>query len=211
MTGITQTMVGLDKVDNTSDKLKPVSDATKTALDLLAPKASPAFTGTASFAGGLSVTGGTVAGITQSMVGLDKVTNTADKDKIVSDATKTALDTLTTGLTGKEPVFVVLSPLVKALQVTGPNAGKYQLSVDTSASYTVGSLISSGNVACASLTSSGDVNFLNATQTNLVGKKMLKIGQTGDVTGDSNLYITNRSGGYGLTVENTSSFAAQSW
>ena len=26
MIGITQTMVGLDKVDNTSDKLKPVSE-----------------------------------------------------------------------------------------------------------------------------------------------------------------------------------------
>ena len=38
---------------------------------------------------------------------------------------------------------------------------------------------------------------------------MLKIGQTGDVTGDSNLYISNRSGGYGLTVENTSSVATQ--
>ena len=38
---------------------------------------------------------------------------------------------------------------------------------------------------------------------------MLKIGQTGDVTGDSNLHISNRSRGYGLTVENTSSVAAQ--
>ena len=99
------------------------------------------------------------------------------------------------------------SPFVKTLQLSGPNAGKYQLSVDTSAQYTVGSLIYSGNVACASLASSGDVNFLNATQTNLVGQKMLKIGQTGDVTGDSNLYISNRAGAYRLTVENASAIA----
>ena len=195
-TGITSTMVGLGNVDNTSDKLKIVSDPTQTALNLLAPKAGPAFTGT-------------VTGITSTMVGLGNVNNTSDKLKIVSDPTQAALDTLTTGLTGKEPVFTVLSPFIKSIQLTGPNAGKIQLSVDTAAPYSVGSLTAFGNVGCASLSSSGDVSFLNATQTNLVGKKMLKIGQTGDVTGDSNLYITNRSGGYGLTVENTSSDAAQ--
>ena len=196
VSGITKDMVGLGNVNNTADKDKIVSDPTQTALNLLAPKAGPAFTGT-------------VTGITSTMVGLGNVNNTSDKLKIVSDPTQAALDTLTTGLTGKEPVFTVLSPFIKSIQLTGPNAGKIQLSVDTAAPYSVGSLTAFGNVGCASLSSSGDVSFLNATQTNLVGKKMLKIGQTGDVTGDSNLYITNRSGGYGLTVENTSSDAAQ--
>ena len=171
------------------------------SIDAKAPIADPTFTGTATFVD--------VKGITATMVGLGNVNNTSDKLKIVSDPTQAALDTLTTGLTGKEPVFTVLSPYIKSIQLTGPNAGKIQLSVDTAAPYSVGSLTAFGNVGCASLSSSGDVSFLNATQTNLVGKKMLKIGQTGDVTGDSNLYITNRSGGYGLTVENTSSDAAQ--
>lgn len=39
--------VGLGNVDNTSDANKPVSTATQTALDLKAPLASPALTGTA--------------------------------------------------------------------------------------------------------------------------------------------------------------------
>ena len=181
--GLTQAMVGLDKVTNTADKDKIVSDTTQAALNLLAPKASPTFTGTATFVN--------TSGLTQAMVGLDKVDNTSDKLKVVSDLTQAALNTLTNGLTGKEPVFSVLSPFVKTLQLTGPNTGKYQLSVDTSAPYSVGSLTAFGKVACASLSSSGDVSFLNATQTNIVGNKMLKIGQTGDVTGDSNLYISN--------------------
>ena len=46
--GITQSMVGLANVDNTSDANKSVSTATQTALDLKAPLASPTFTGTPS-------------------------------------------------------------------------------------------------------------------------------------------------------------------
>ena len=45
VSGITQAMVGLDQVDNTSDANKPVSTATNTQLDLKAPLASPTFTG----------------------------------------------------------------------------------------------------------------------------------------------------------------------
>ena len=45
-TGITKSDVGLANVDNTSDANKPVSTATQTALDLKAPLASPALTGT---------------------------------------------------------------------------------------------------------------------------------------------------------------------
>lgn len=42
----TKALVGLGSVDNTSDAAKPVSTATQTALDLKAPLASPALTGT---------------------------------------------------------------------------------------------------------------------------------------------------------------------
>ncbi|MCJ7450080.1 MAG: hypothetical protein MUO72_20595 [Bacteroidales bacterium] len=41
-----KTGLGLGNVDNTTDLLKPVSTATQTALNLKAPLASPAFTGT---------------------------------------------------------------------------------------------------------------------------------------------------------------------
>jgi hypothetical protein len=77
--GITQSMVGLANVDNTSDANKPVSTAAQTALDLKAPLASPTFTGT-------------VAGITKTMVGLANVDNTTDANKPVSTAAQTALD-----------------------------------------------------------------------------------------------------------------------
>ena len=45
-TGITKSDVGLANVDNTTDANKPVSTAAQTALDLKAPLASPALTGT---------------------------------------------------------------------------------------------------------------------------------------------------------------------
>ena len=44
--GVTKSMVGLGNVDNTSDAAKPVSTAAQSALDLKAPLASAALTGT---------------------------------------------------------------------------------------------------------------------------------------------------------------------
>ena len=76
---VTKTMVGLNNVDNTADTAKPVSTAQQAALDLKAPLASPAFTGT-------------VTGITATMVGLGNVDNTADLSKPISTAAQTALD-----------------------------------------------------------------------------------------------------------------------
>ena len=72
-------MVDLSNVDNTTDLLKPISDATTTALNLKAPLVSPTFTGT-------------VSGITVTMVGLGNVDNTTDLNKPVSTATTTALN-----------------------------------------------------------------------------------------------------------------------
>ena len=58
VTGISQSMVGLSNVNNTTDAFKPISTATQAGLDAKAPLANPTFTGT-------------VTGITQSMVWLD--------------------------------------------------------------------------------------------------------------------------------------------
>ena len=80
-TGITSTMVGLGNCNNTTDANKPISTATQTAINLLAPKASPTFTGT-------------VTGITSTMVGLGNCNNTSDANKPVSTATLTALNLL---------------------------------------------------------------------------------------------------------------------
>ena len=111
VSGITAAMVGLGNVNNTSDLAKPVSTATTTAIGvettrataaegtlttnlnaeisraqaaeaLLAPKASPTFTGT-------------VSGVTAAMVGLGNVTNVAQLPNtqtlaITGDATAAA-------------------------------------------------------------------------------------------------------------------------
>lgn len=70
--------VGLGNVDNTSDANKPVSTATTTQLNLKAPLASPAFTGTPT-------------GITKAHVGLSNVDNTSDANKPVSTAQASAI------------------------------------------------------------------------------------------------------------------------
>lgn len=75
---LTKADVGLSSVDNTSDAGKPVSTATQTALNLKAPLASPAFTGTPT-------------GITKAHVGLGSVDNTSDAAKPISTATASAL------------------------------------------------------------------------------------------------------------------------
>ena len=74
-------MVGLGIVDNTADASKPISTATKDALDLKAHLATPICTGT-------------VAGISKSMVGLGNVDNTADASKPISTATHKFLNAL---------------------------------------------------------------------------------------------------------------------
>jgi len=79
VSGITQLMVGLANVCNTSDADKPVSTAQQSALNLKANIASPTFTGT-------------VGGITKTMVGLANVCNTSDTSKPVSTAQQSALN-----------------------------------------------------------------------------------------------------------------------
>lgn len=117
ITGLDKSDVGLDSVDNTSDAAKPISTATQTALDLKAPLASPAFTGT-------------VTGVTKAMVGLGDVDNTADSAKPISSATQTALDgkefTLTAGTNITIDRTTPSAPVISATggsgsgDVTGP-------------------------------------------------------------------------------------------
>ena len=76
---LTKSDVGLGNVDNTSDLLKPISNATKEALDL---KANSSSLGALAFKNSLG----------KSNVGLDKVDNTSDLDKPISTKTQTALD-----------------------------------------------------------------------------------------------------------------------
>ncbi|MEY4524765.1 MAG: hypothetical protein RIR57_135 [Bacteroidota bacterium] len=138
ISGITKTMVGLGNIDNTTDLLKPVSNATQSALDLKAsitalnlkanstdlalkaditdlnlkaPIASPTFTGT-------------ISGITKTMVGLANVDNTTDLLKPISSATQTALN-LKVSLTGIETLTnkTLTSPVLTSPTLGTPASG----------------------------------------------------------------------------------------
>ena len=76
--------IGLDKVDNTSDREKPVSDPQQEALDAL-EKGICDHT-----INGYKVADNPV--LTKTDIGLDQVDNTADLDKPISTATQNALD-----------------------------------------------------------------------------------------------------------------------
>ena len=93
-TGITKSDVGLGNLDNTSDANKPVSTATQTALDLKAPLASPALTGTAT-AVNLTISGDlTVNGTTTNINSTSLVVE--DKNIVLGDAA-TPTDTTADG------------------------------------------------------------------------------------------------------------------
>ena len=93
-TGITKTDVGLANVDNTTDANKPISTATQTALDLKAPLAAPAFTGTAT-AVNLTISGDlTVNGTTTNLNSTSLVVE--DKNVVLGD-TATPTDTTADG------------------------------------------------------------------------------------------------------------------
>ena len=138
ISGITKAMVGLGNIDNTTDLLKPISNATQSALDLKAsitalnlkanstdlalkaditdlnlkaPIASPTFTGT-------------VEGITKAMVGLANVDNTTDLLKPISSATQTSLN-LKVSLTGIETLTnkTLTSPVLTSPSLGTPSSG----------------------------------------------------------------------------------------
>ena len=89
--GISKSMVGLGKVDNTTDLLKPISTATQTALDLKATLASPSFTGTPSLPTGTTA-------VTQSAG--DNSTKLATTEFVTTSLTAGSPDATTTA-TGK--------------------------------------------------------------------------------------------------------------
>ena len=93
-TGITKSDVGLSNVDNTTDALKPISTAAQTALDLKAPLASPALTGTAT-AVNLTISGDlTVNGTTTNLNSTNLVVE--DKNIVLGD-TATPTDATANG------------------------------------------------------------------------------------------------------------------
>jgi hypothetical protein len=108
--------------------------ATKTNLDLKAPLASPAFTGT-------------VTGITSTMVGLSNVNNTADADKVISNATQTALSAKVDVVAGMGLSAESFSSAEKnkLAAVTGTNTGDQDLTALATKSYVDGKSVTAAN------------------------------------------------------------------
>ena len=50
----------------------------------------------------------------------------------------------------KEPIITAIAPLLKTTPTTGVNAGKNVLSLDTSGVYSVGGVVSAGQITCGS-------------------------------------------------------------
>lgn len=87
---VTKAQVGLDKVDNTADIDKPISTATKTALDTLQSGIEAHIED-----------GNNPHQVTAEQVGLGNVNNTSDMDKPVSTLQQQALDTKVDKVEGK--------------------------------------------------------------------------------------------------------------
>lgn len=97
--------VGLGNVDNVAAANLPVSTAQQTALNLKAPLASPAFTGTPT-------------GITKAHVGLGNVDNTSDANKPVSTAQASAI-AAKVGSPNSSITGLAYYPTVASLPATG--------------------------------------------------------------------------------------------
>lgn len=85
---VTKAQVGLGNVDNTSDANKPISTATKEALDTISGDLSDHIADTDN-----------PHEVTKSQIGLGNVDNTSDADKPISTATQDAIDEVSGTLT----------------------------------------------------------------------------------------------------------------
>ena len=169
-------------------------------LALRAPLASPTFTGTTTCSN-LAVTG-SVTGISKAAVQLGNDDNATDASKPVSTSMLTALN-------GKEPVFNVISPLVKGVNLS---AGSWEVKVDPTADMTVTNLTatgsatvsgdltaSSGSITASILKTSGTPGLKIRTSANSDIVKFLDTGITqtyGDLNVGGNLSLSGSLSGY---------------
>ena len=89
---VTKAQVGLGNVDDTSDKNKPISDATQSALDLKADASALDLKADASALSEHVLNKLNPHEVSKTQVGLGNVDNTSDKEKPISDATQEALN-----------------------------------------------------------------------------------------------------------------------
>ncbi|WP_328494096.1 hypothetical protein OHS59_16175 [Streptomyces sp. NBC_00414] len=168
--------------------------ATKTYVDnetvratgaeaLLAPKASPTFTGT-------------VSGITKAMVGLGNVDNTSDTGKPVSTAQQTALDlkanlaspTFTGTVSGITKSMVGLGSVDNTSDTGKPVSTAQQTALDLKAN--LASPTFTGTVNAAAVTTSGTVTVGGNLSVTGIGRDLFAV-KTGDESVTSNATVQN--------------------
>lgn len=186
-----RTNLGLGNVDNTADVDKPISTATKAALDLkanvadvnaalalkanvtdlssLAPLSSPTFTGT-------------VSGIDKSMVGLGSVDNTPDVAKPISTATQAALDQkaplLSPAFSGV-PTAPTASPRTNSTQIATTAYTDAAVSVAMASAGVADNSITTAKIANGAVT---DAKIAAVSSAKLVGVIPVTSGGTGQTS-----------------------------
>jgi hypothetical protein len=187
--------VGLGSVDNTSDLSKPVSTATQSALDLKAPLASPAFTGTptapTASAGTSSMQIATTAFVAEEIAGgatPDATTLVKGKVQLAGDLGGTAASPTVPGLATKQPLDATLTALAAynsngllvqtaADTFTGRTiaAGSAKISITNGSGVSGDPTIDLGSVASTDLSNSSNITLLTGVQT-VTGVKTFNAG-----------------------------------
>lgn len=139
-----RTNIGLGNVDNTSDANKPVSTAQQTALNLKAPLASPALTGTPTAPTATPGTNTTQIATTAFVLANPFADGSVTNAKLANMAQATIKGRNSGAGTGApgdltaENVFAILAGLVPALPVSGPGPGEFvAVNTATGAGYTL--------------------------------------------------------------------------
>ena len=168
--GISQTMVGLGNVDNTSDADKQISTATQNALDLKAPLANPAFS-----------TDALINGLTVGRGGGNQPQNTAVGYR--------ALNNINTVVNGYNNAFGVQSLEANTSGTYNVAVGNFTLISNTSGSYNTGVGI---QAICANSTGLKNTAFGQKALFNTNNSNNTATGfQSGltNVSGSNNTYI----------------------
>jgi hypothetical protein len=176
--------VGLSNVDNTTDKDKPISTATQTALDKKQDKLESG-TNIKTIEGN-SILGPGNINLDKSAVGLSNVDNTSDLDKPVSNAVQTALNNKQNKLTAGTGIIIDSSNKISADVSTSVSAIDYNIN----------------NAALTGLALNG-VNYKLAFLGNATGTNSLAIGYDSTAsTPGANAYGISAAvtGNYGIAI-----------
>ena len=116
---VTKAQVGLDRVDNTNDLEKPVSNATQELVNKIKLDLTTTITSQGEILNAHVADKNNPHSVTAFQIGLGNVNNTADMDKPVSTATQIALDKKADLVDGKVPTTQLPDQVIHSLHYRG--------------------------------------------------------------------------------------------